>query len=271
MVTIAVTGPNGRLGSELVNRGCIPIEADVTDFYALNQAILKIQPDCIIHCAAKTNVDACETQAMEAMKVNVGGTYGLSQVYNGKIVYISTDYVFDGTSGPYAEDAKPCPISIYGWSKLGGEIVLVNKGNPHLIIRTTCLYDRHSKNFVTSIAAKLRVGEPVKVPASLYGNPTYVPHLAEGILAAVEKGARGILHIVGNEILSRFELAWKIGEVLNVNNNDLVFAGLPYGKAPRPLKAGLTTNLAKSLNIPLYSTLEGLMDALETEKTPAYN
>lgn len=268
MDKIAVTGSHGRLGSELVKCGCIPIEADVTNFYDLNKAILAIQPDCIIHCAAKTNVDACETQAIEAMKVNAGGTYGLTQVYQGKVVYISTDYIFDGENGPYAEDAKPNPISIYGWSKLGGEIALKNRGFQDLIIRTTVLYDKNSPNFVTKIAKELLDGNVIKVPSSLIGTPTYIPYLAKGILQAIDKGLYGVLNIAGSETVSRFRLANIIAHMLGVSK-DLVQPGIVYGRAPRPLQAGLITKKAMDLGIKIYHPNEGIQDVLETEKVTA--
>ncbi|MCP4410907.1 MAG: SDR family oxidoreductase [Gammaproteobacteria bacterium] len=246
----------------------------MTDFYELNQAILKIKPDAIIHSAAQTDVDACETQMLEAMSVNAGGTYGLGQVYPGKIVYISTDYVFDGQMGPYTEMDAPNPINVYGWSKLGGELALRNRGKTNdLIIRTTCLYDRDSANFITKIAKTLLAGKRVSVPITLYGNPTYIPHFAEAVLEATRQDISGVLNIAGDQVVSRFELAWNIGRILGVPNNSLIFAGHVYGNAPRPLNAGLITDKAKKLNLPLYSPTEGLEDALETMETrrPAYH
>lgn len=267
MDKIAVTGPHGRLGRELVSRGCIPIEANVTDFYELNQAILAVNPDVIIHCAAKTDVDACETQALEAMKVNAGGVYGLGQVFRGKIVYISTDYIFDGKNGPYDEYDTPNPQSIYGWSKLGGEIALRNLGKPkNLIIRTTVLFDRDSDNFVTAVIKKLLSGQTVEAPASLVGTPTYVPHLADGILEAINKNISGVLNIAGSETVSRWIFTNYIASLLGISK-DLVKPGAVYGRAPRPLNAGLVTSRARGLNITIRHPLEGvqeMINALET-------
>lgn len=265
MKTIAVTGPRGRLGSELVRRGCVPVYANVTDFMELNQELLKIKPDVVIHCAAKTNVDMCETAMMEAMKVNAGGTFGLGEVFQGKIVYISTDYIFDGENGPYDEDAKPNPKSIYGWSKLGGEIALKNRGNPgDLIIRTTVLFDRYSHNFATMVIDKLTSGETITAPASLIGTPTYIPHLAEGILQAIDKDLTGILNIAGGETLSRFHFANHIARFLGVSKG-LVQPGVVYGRAPRPLNAGLLTTKAIVHGINIYHFSEGIKEiALET-------
>lgn len=266
MDKIAVTGPYGRLGGELVKRGCTPIEASVTDFYELNKNILDIKPDVIIHCAAKTNVDACETQAIEAMKVNAGGTCGLCAVFSGKIVYISTDYIFSGDSGPYSEADSPNPLSIYGWSKLGGEIALRNRQNADdLIIRTTVLFDKHGDNFVTRIIDQFDQRQTIEVPKTLYGSPTYIPHLAEGILASLNQS--GVLNIAGSEVMSRYTLAWDIGQLMGVDVDKLIFDGPVYGKAPRPLKAGLLTDKAQSLNIPIYHPMDGVrevLDALET-------
>lgn len=267
MVKIAVTGPRGRLGSELVRLGCTPLTSNVTDFYALNKEILAINPDVIVNCAAKTDVDACETQAMDAMRVNAGGVYGLVQVFRGKIIHISTDYIFDGADGPYDEDAKPNPQSVYGWSKLGGEITLKNKGNPNdLIVRTTVLFDRHSHNFATAIINKLLNGETVSAPASLTGSPTYVPHLATGILQAIEKDLNGVVNIAGSETLSRWKFTNHIAHILGVSK-DLVKPGMVYGRAPRPLNAGLITTKAKRHGITIKhpdAGIKEIVNALET-------
>jgi dTDP-4-dehydrorhamnose reductase len=158
MLRVAVTGPHGRLGSELVRQGCVPIEADVTHFYALKTAVEAAECDVIVHCAAMTDVDACETDPSTAAAINTGGVAHLLQAHPGRIVYLSTDYIFDGGSpaftqaqpaGPYSETWPPNPISVYGWSKLGGEILIRNARRPGcLIVRTTVLFDGRSGCFV---------------------------------------------------------------------------------------------------------------------------
>ncbi len=268
MVKIAVTGPHGRLGSELVRQGCTPIEANVLNYSDLYSEIKDINPDVVVHCAAYTDVNACEKSPGRASEINTGGTFALTKVFSGKIVYISTDYIFDGKNGPYDEEAKPNPIGIYGWSKLGGELVIRNRQNPDdLIIRTTVLFDKYSKNFVTSVIEKLLTGDSVSVPSNLYGSPTYIPHLAKGILNAME--VNGILNIVGGGIVSRYRFARQIANVLNISR-DKVQQFLIEDCTFRPLLAGLLTNKAMNYGIKIYHPLDGvkeMVNALETMET----
>ena len=102
---IAVTGYKGRLGNELINQGCIPLDCDITRPITIKKAIGQVCPDVIIHCAAKTDVDGCEQHKDIAFKVNAEGTNNLRECFpGGKIIYISTDYIFDGTAGVYKEN-----------------------------------------------------------------------------------------------------------------------------------------------------------------------
>ena len=260
-MTIAVTGPGGRLGSELVRRGCVPIGANITDSNALGNELLEIKPDVVIHCAAYTRVDMCETVPIHATKINMGGTFNLCEVFKGKIIYISTDYIFDGRRGPYSERDKPNPISVYGWSKLGGEIVLKNRGNPDdLIVRTTVLFDAHSANFVTVIAPLLRCGNRLSLPNLLVGSPTYIPHLADGILGAIEHDVSGIVNLAGCRVMSRFEFGQYIADALGTGRQKVFVTEDVGGRAPRPLNAGLRVDKARSLGLPIGDPLDGLKE-----------
>ncbi len=271
---IAVTGAKGRLGSELVRRGCAPVEADVTRFQALALCIDALAPDVVVHCAACTDVDACESHVALAARVNAEGTQLLGQAFRGPIVYISTDYIFDGQAGPYGEDAAPNPIGVYGWSKLGGEIAIRNRKEARdLIVRTTVLFDELSPNFVTNVIARLRAGETIYLPEDLRGSPTYVPHLANGILAAIERGVSGILNLAGSRVMSRYELGLAIAGQWNFDRSlvkPLKELRQDYSyPAPRPPRAGLLVDKALSLGLPIGDPLDGLeaMHALETMET----
>ena len=257
MTRIAVTGSRGRLGSELVRWGCMPLTANITDYSALSREISYLSPDVVINCASYTDVDGCENAPRKAAEVNTYGVYLLSQAFDGKLIYISTDYIFDGQSGPYTEEAAPNPISIYGWSKLGGELVLRNRPNA-LIVRTTILFDQFSNNFVTAVIKRLLSGETVTAPNSLYGSPTYVPHLAEAILKAVN--LTGIINIAGNRVMSRLKFVQMIAEIVG---QGAIQDGPITGTAPRPLNAGLDVGKAQLLGLPIYDPLDGVRNALE--------
>lgn len=264
---VAVTGPRGRLGSELVRQGCIPIEASILDWHDLRTEIDALDPDVVINCAAYTDVDGCENAPRKAAEVNTYGVYILAQAFAGKIIHISTDYIFDGVSGPYTEDAKPNPISIYGWSKLGGELALRDRPES-LIVRTTILFDKYSYNFVTSVIQRLVNGETVTAPDSLYGSPTYVPHLAEAILEAVKQNLTGVFNLTGNRVMSRLKFARMIAGILGQGVTN-VFDGPVTGRAPRPLNAGLDAGKAQLLGLPIYDPMDGVKEVINALETVA--
>jgi len=266
---IGVTGHRGRLGRELVKLGCVPVEADVTNFHALNAAIKVIQPEVVVNCAAFTDVDACEDQPVRAAEINTGGVFNLAKAFSGKIVHISTDYIFDGKFGPYLEFSSPSPLSIYGWSKLGGELALGHRGNDDdLIVRTTVLFGPDGDDFVGHVIGKLLskanrgLHKFVYLPDTLYGSPTYTPHLAEDILEAIDKGVCGILHLAGSRVVSRYHLGQQLARAAGVSTQ-FIKRGQIIGKAPRPQRAGLAINLALRLGFPVrdpYDVLEALID-----------
>ena len=259
---IGVTGYKGRLGSELVSHGCLPLECDITRPITIKKAIGQTCPDVIIHCAAKTDVDKCEQRKDEAFKINAEGTNNLRECFRGgKIIYISTDYIFDGTAGVYKENDAPSPaqkLCQYGFTKLLGEEVLSPSDT---IIRTTLLYGSPMKDdFVTHILEQLEYGEVFGVTKGLHGTPTYVPHLAEAILILLHFSPMPhIINIVGDEVLSRYEFALMIASVFGYENKKkLIQPTNEIGKTRRPKHAGLSTRLAKKMGLPIYSPIEGL-------------
>ena len=181
---IAVSGYKGRLGSELVKRGCIPLDCDITHINSIKKAIDEVCPDIIIHCAALTDVDECERHKDKAFEINAAGTYNIKECYpDNRIIYISTDYIFDGTNGVYCERDGASPVTklcYYGYTKLLGEEIMTGADT---IVRTTLLYGSPVKmDFVTSILENLECGEVFGVTKALHGTPTYIPHLAEAIM-----------------------------------------------------------------------------------------
>ena len=158
MKKISVLGHEGKLGSELVRLGCVPLCADITEPTDLREAIAVVNPDVIINCAAVTDVDACE-EVLQPMAnlVNSLGVANLRDAFHGRIIQISTDFVFNGRNGPYKENDIPFPISHYGSTKLDGEKYILNSFWPGTIIRTTILYGKHGKkDFVSGILEALK-------------------------------------------------------------------------------------------------------------------
>lgn len=258
---IAVTGWKGRLGSELVSRGCVPLDCDVTSKFSIKQALHDVKPDIVIHCAAMTDVDKCEEYPDEAFEINAKGTENLKVCFDKKIIYISTDYVFDGRKGRYFEYQKPgLPENLcwYGYTKLLGEQVL---GNGDTIVRTTMLYGSPVKeDFVTQILQKLELMNCFSVTRCLSGNPTYIPHLVDGIMSLINHPfTPGVINIVGRDLYSRYEFALVIASVLGYEDlKNKITPTNSIGKVKRPRHAGLSTTKARMLGIPIYSVVDGL-------------
>lgn len=271
---IGITGYKGRLGSELVNKwGCVPLDCDILSRPSIHEALYKVNPDIVIHCAAMTDVDQCEKQMYESFEINVRGTENIKICFGEKIIFLSTDYIFDGKKGMYSEGSEYSvypKISWYGYTKLLGEELL---GNTDTIVRTTMLYGSPLKmDFVTKILQQLELDEPFKVTRALYGTPTYVPHLAEAIMKMVElPKLPHVVNIVGSDCLSRYEFALMIAAFFDHRDkNKLIVPTLKIGKTKRPRKAGLKIDLAKKLGLPIYSVLEGLEAFHKSDKVNIY-
>jgi len=260
---IGVTGYKGRLGTELVKLRCLPIITDIVEFSSLAKFMHSyFDLDILIHCAAITDVDKCEKELHDkAYLVNDIGTKNLCDVFSGRIIYISTDYIFDGSTGKYGEHSIANPISVYGHSKLLGEERIRHRQHPgDVIVRTTILYGTKDKpDFVTNVIDKLKANEPITLPCNLFGNPTYTPHLAEALMKLCEiPNPPRIVNIAGKEILSRYEFGLAIASVFDLDKSLITPIREVPGAAMRPLKAGLKTNLAEKLGLPIYSVYDGL-------------
>ena len=269
-VKIGITGSNGRLGSQLLLMGGIPMECDITDVDSIAMSIAMVKPDIIINCAAYTKVDDCETTEgwNKAVKVNFRGVENLRNVYSGRLLHISTDYIFNGKGGPYAETNKSYdPVNQYGSSKLGGEIALLNpedKKKETCIVRTTGLYGATmSKDDVANmVVERLSEGRYLTMTNELMGNQTYIPHLAEALmkLAGME-WTHKVIHIGSEEVLSRYEFALMVASVFGLDKSLISFCrnkDVLGWVAQRPKKGGLKTNVAKRMRLPIYTVLDGI-------------
>ncbi len=183
---------------------------DITQPDALMRFFDEARPDVVVHAAAYTDVDGCERDPERAMRANAEGTKNVARAaaaFDARLIYISTDYVFDGRKGsPYDECDPPNPRSAYGRSKLAGEQA-VRENADHAILRTAWLYGQHGRNFVTAILERARKGEPLRVVDDQVGSPTWSRDLAGAIAALVPKSAAGIFHATGAGQCSWFEFA----------------------------------------------------------------
>ena len=240
---------------------------DITKKEDVKQVASKYKPDVIINCAAFTDVDRCESERENCWKLNVDAVKNLiiaSRINNSKIIHISTDYIFDGKSGPYDELHKPNPVSFYGRSKLASENALTLSGVNYAILRTIVLYGYGKmvkQNFALWLISKLKNGEPVNIVTDQIGNATLSDDLAYAILKVTENDFRGIYNVAGKDIISRYEFALNLCEVFGYNKK-LVF---PISTkdlnqpAPRPMKSGLVTLKAETeFGINFMDSKEGL-------------
>ncbi|HET7225719.1 MAG TPA: dTDP-4-dehydrorhamnose reductase [Candidatus Eisenbacteria bacterium] len=186
-------------------------ELDVTDPDAVRRAVRDARPDWVLHLAAFTHVDACETEAWRAFAVNGFGAANVAAAAReagAGISAISTDYVFPGDARePYREHDPAAPRSTYGASKWVGE-ECVRWTNPrHQVVRTSWLFGAGGPNFVDTILAKARAGDALRVVDDQRGSPTWTGHLAEGLLALVARGTPGTYHCTSSGACTWFDLA----------------------------------------------------------------
>jgi dTDP-4-dehydrorhamnose reductase len=219
-VRIAVTGAGGLLahalrpGLEGAGHAVLALrksDADVTRLEALNRALEGFRPDWVAHLAAFTRVDECEGRPDHAFLVNalVARNAALASVACGAgLLSISTDYVFDGTAKePYREYDAVGPRSVYGASKWAGEQAVREIQPRHLIVRSAWLYGPGGTNFVDSILAKARAGEPLRVVDDQRGAPTYTHDLAAGLIRLLGTGQLGTFHCTNAGACSWYDLA----------------------------------------------------------------
>jgi dTDP-4-dehydrorhamnose reductase len=219
---LTITGANGQLGrclrDSLGGNELLLVdlpEYDVTE-KATAEVIAGFEPDLVIHAAAMTNVDGCEKDPDKAYKVNALGTHNVAlacQQCGAVMLYVSTDYVFDGTSDePYLEYDEPHPLCVYGKSKLAGEESVRDLLSKFYIVRTAWLYGRAGDNFVEKVLALAERQDELLVVDNEFGSPTYAPDLAQAIASLVSSGVYGIYHLTNEGTCSRYEFAATILE-----------------------------------------------------------
>lgn len=247
---ILVTGAKGMLGQDLCpileDVGAFVIETDVdtldiTDKKLTEKVLTDIHPDMVIHCAAYTNVDKAEDDLKNAELINVTGTENLAETcakLNITLVYISTDYVFDGTkTEPYKPQDRTNPLNNYGMTKYEGEEAVRSLCEKYYIARTSWLYGHHGKNFVETMLNMTQKDE-ISVVDDQIGSPTWTVELANGIIKLLSK-PYGTYHICGSGQTSWYGFAKEIFEQYAKIQNETVKVKLKPCKTedfPRPAK-----------------------------------
>jgi dTDP-4-dehydrorhamnose reductase len=275
---ILITGANGMLGSTLTKmllmtehhilatgRGEIRCNQlifneknryatlDILNPQEIEEVIGNFKPDTIIHAAAMTQVDECEKDKELCSSINIAASKDIMNAahkYGSSLFYISTDFVFRGEDGPYAETDKTGPVNFYGESKLQVEEALKASDLKWCIIRTVLLFGKtdhiNRSNFIYWVRDNLQALKPIKVVNDQIRTPTFIPDLAAGIIKAVELQARGIYHISGNDTLTPYEMAIQVADHLSLNKQLItpVDASTFTQAGRRPQKTGFYINKA---------------------------
>ncbi|MGB9700449.1 MAG: dTDP-4-dehydrorhamnose reductase [Thermodesulfobacteriota bacterium] len=225
---ILVLGARGMLGQDLVPLLSLNYEAiardiqdfDITNAQRVEEEILRLKPQVVINAAAYTDVDGCESNRELALSVNAKGAGNIAQacaLIQAKLIHLSTDYVFDGSSAdPYQEDDRPNPLNVYGLSKLQGELAIKESGAAYLIIRTQWLYGAHGRNFVDTIIKAAQKEKELRVVNDQRGSPTYTKDLSSAIKEILEKNAQGIIHVANSGSCTWYEFAKEILQQLGM-------------------------------------------------------
>ncbi|MDQ0162551.1 dTDP-4-dehydrorhamnose reductase [Aeribacillus alveayuensis] len=245
---VVVTGAKGQLGTNLVHLladrgyegyGYGREELDITKFDQVKQVITKARPDVVIHAAAYTKVDLAESDPDQAFLINAYGTRNVavaSEAVGSKLVYISTDYVFDGMANePYKEFAPTNPLSVYGKSKLAGEQFVRDLHSRFFIVRTSWVYGKHGNNFVKTMLKLAEERDELMVVHDQVGCPTYTVDLANCILELIQTEKYGVYHVSNSGHCSWYEFAKAIFEEagIKVKVNPCKKKDFPR-PAPRP-------------------------------------
>lgn len=282
---ILVTGASGFIGSHVCLRarqcdavvegtyltntsvrveGCLLHNVDVREKKQVAALLDRVEPDVVIHIAGTKDIEYCERHPVEAHLMHVQGTRNVAEAClssRPRVIYISTDCVFDGTRPFCAETDPPSPFNQYGKVKLAGEDVLLNSGLSVLVLRASLLFGwvlpNQSSNTVADVIRTLTNNLSITLPTTLYNTPLYIGDAADVILAASVSKLEGVFHLAGKERLNRFDLAQKTASEFGLPSELIRPTRETVGL--RPVNSCLSTSgIEKALNISLPEVARGL-------------
>jgi len=243
-------------------------ELDISSAEAVRSGIAACSPDWIVNTAAYTAVDDSEEDDGKVHEVNVVGVENLLAAVSaggGRLLTLSTDYVFDGSAGPYDEDDTRNPLGVYGASKAAMEDAVIAHGGSHLIVRTMVLFGAAPgvrTNFGLWVLQNLQAGQEMTIVTDQMGNPTLASDLARLLLEMMRHGVEGIWHVAGRDRISRFDFAVALARAFGLDENLIrPVRTVDLGQAAdRPLESGFTL---RRLRDDLLLEPLGLDDSLE--------
>lgn len=245
---------------------------DIRQVNTIRTVLRENKPNIIFLPAAIPNVDYCELNPLESYATNVEGVYNVvteANIIGAKLVYFSSDYIFDGKDGPYCEEDTANPINEYGRQKLIAEHHIALHSKNYLIIRTTVVYgcERQGKNFIYRLLKTLQNKEIIKVPMDQMGNPTYAPNFAEAVIELANQRITGIYHVVGPDRINRYDFAREAAKIFGLKEELIqpILTSDLRQPALRPLNAGMKVDKAKAvLSTKLMGYCEGLCSMKQT-------
>ncbi|MHA1232287.1 MAG: SDR family oxidoreductase [Candidatus Helarchaeota archaeon] len=243
------------------------IHLNIIDKKELKFRLNKFDPDIILLPAALSAVDYCESNKAECFAHNIQGPNNLIQLIKDrsvKLVFYSTDYIFDGKNGPYSENDKPNPLNNYGKAKLETEKNIQKHLKDYLILRITVVYgwELIGKNFIIRLINNLTKRQVIKVPMDQFGSPTYVENIAEATFKLIQLDKQGIYNVAGPQIMDRYNFALKAAKIFDLDSSFIkpVRTSILNQIALRPLKAGLKIDkLLNTIQIKMFNPHEGLL------------
>ena len=253
---VLVTGVKGQLGydvmAELAKRNIEAIgvdidEMDITDKISVEKVIGEAAPDVVVHCAAYTAVDAAEDNEALCRRVNAGGTRNIAEVckkLDCKMVYISTDYVFDGQgTRPWEPDDERHPLNVYGQTKYEGELAVQENLSKYFIVRIAWVFGKNGKNFVKTMLKLAETHDKLTVVNDQFGSPTYTYDLARLLVDMIQTDKYGIYHATNEGICTWYEFACEIFRQAGVK---IEVTPVPASEYPTKAKRPENSRLDKS-------------------------
>jgi len=263
---IAVAGHKGFVGSELIKRGCIPLDCDVTKRDSVEYEVNRLSPDVIIYASAKSDVEWCEENPKKAYDVNVQGVVNITDYFDGVFIYLSSVHVFSGKRYfDYSEKHKPSPVNTYGFTKWGGELATDISSflcKRSITIRTSKLFNYERLRLDIKM---LREGGEIEKTDIIKRSFLYLPHFVDGLMYVIEniKTMPDLLHISGTATMSYYRFWEMISQYIIGENLVKPREHRLRDVVDRPLRGGLSTSLAEKLGVPLYSAYDGIGEMLK--------
>lgn len=281
---VAVTGAGGQLGGYLLSqldhqgyevvglghsagRG-IDAVVDISDQAAVKDALTHVRPDVVIHGAAYTDVDGCETNPDHAFRVNHLGSRNIADAagqLGAWVLAVSTDFVFGGDSDtPYTEDAETAPISVYGQSKLLGEHAVLQAESSFAVIRTSWVFGGAGKHFPRTVVSVLKDRGAISVVDDEVSSPTYAGDLARAIVALIPMRPAGVLHLTNAGVVSRYDFAREVAMAAGLDPDAITSTSTAefLAKYPLPARRPAFSALANQRAAKMGITLPEWQDAV---------